>query len=392
MDHEIILLMLLRRRMKKKQKQRKFWVNPYILTMNQDGGHFKRKYEALKICGNEKFFEYFRMTITSFEQLFTKLAPRLQKQYVFRKPVDPIEKLGLTVRFLATGNSFRDMEFTDYRGKSTISRIVQEVCRAIWDILLSECIPTITEELMEQIAEDFDKKTNFPNCMGALDGKHIRINSPAHSGSLFFNYKNYNSIVLLGLVDSKYRFVYVDIGAYGKECDSTIFQNTKLYELLIQHRLPIPVSKPLPGLQKPVPYVFIADEGLPLMSNLMRPYSGKHLSIDQRIFNYRLSRARRNVECAFGILANKWRIFHRPLNVKYDFATDIIKACCVLHNFVVSRDGSKMSEELYIDDFLLDLRQTIDDVSLSNPVNIRDEFSKYLNSDVGALSWQLTKI
>ena len=284
------------------------------------------------------------------------------------------------------------MEFTDYRGKSTISRIVREVCHAIWDILLSECIPTITEELMKQIAEDFDKKTNFPNCMGALDGKHIRICSPAHSGSLFFNYKNYNSIVLLGLVDSKYRFVYVDIGAYGKECDSTIFQNTRLYELLIQHRLPIPASKPLPGLQKPVPYVFIADEGLPLMTNVMRPYSGKHLNTDQRVFNYRLSRARRNVECAFGILANKWRIFHRPLNVKYDFAVDIIKACCVLHNFVVSRDGSNMSEELYIDDSLLDLHQTIDDVSLSNPVNIRNEFSKYFNSDVGALSWQLTKI
>ena len=99
MDRErIILLLLLRRRMKKKQKQRKFWINPYIFTMNQDGGHFKRKYEALKLCGNEKFFEYFRMTITSFEELFTKIGPRLQKQYVFRKPVDPIERLGLTIR------------------------------------------------------------------------------------------------------------------------------------------------------------------------------------------------------------------------------------------------------------------------------------------------------
>lgn len=78
--------------------------------------------------------------------------------------------------------------------------------------------------------------------------------------------------------------------------------------------------------------------------------------------------------------------------VKYDFATDIIKACCVLHNFVVSRDGNKMSEELFIDESLLDLQLTMDNVSLSHPVNIRDEFSKYFNSDVGALSWQLSKI
>lgn len=128
------------------------------------------------------------------------------------------------------------------------------------------------------------------------------------------------------------------------------------------------------------------------MSYLMRPYSGKHLNINQRVFNYRLSRARRYVECAFGILANKWRIFHRPLNVKYDFAIDIIKACCVLHNFVISRDGNRMSDELYIDHSLLELQQTVDEVSLSNPVNIRDEFSKYFNSDVGVLSWQLSKI
>lgn len=229
--------------------------------------------------------------------------------------------------------------------------------------------------------------------MGALDGKHIRICSPTHSGSLFFNYKSYNFIILLALVDSKYRFVYVDIGSYGKECDSTIFYNTKLYELLLQNRLPVPVPKPLPGLKNSVPYVFIADEDLPLLNNLIRPYPGKHLSVEQRVFNYRLSRARRDVvECAFGIFANKWRLFHRPLNVQYNFATDIIKACFVLHNFVVSRDGVKKSEELYIDDYLLNLPQTTNDDSLTNPVNIRDEFCKYFNSDVGALSWQLSKI
>jgi len=57
------------------------------------------------------------------------------------------------------------------------------------------------------------------------------------------------------------------------------------------------------------------------------------------VFNYRLSRARRFIECLFGILTNKWRIFHRPLNVNIELAIDIIKACVVLHNFVRLRDG-----------------------------------------------------
>lgn len=80
-------------------------------------------------------------------------------------------------RFLATGNSFRDLELTDYRGKSTIAKIVREVCQALWKIMLNECIPKITEELLKQTAEDFDKKANFPNCMGALDGKHSNLES-----------------------------------------------------------------------------------------------------------------------------------------------------------------------------------------------------------------------
>lgn len=99
MDQEkrILLLLLLRRRMKKKQKRR-YWVNPYMSLMNHDGGHFKRKYEALKICGDDKFYEYFRMSISTFEELLSKIASRIQKQYVFRKPVEPLEMLGLTIR------------------------------------------------------------------------------------------------------------------------------------------------------------------------------------------------------------------------------------------------------------------------------------------------------
>lgn len=295
-------------------------------------------------------------------------------------------------RFLATGNSFRDMEFTEYRGRSTIAKIVQTVCRVIWDVLVRECIPKITEEAIEEISADFDIHTNFPNCMGALDGKHIRICSPAHGGSLFYNYKNFNSIVLLGLTDSKYRFIYVDIGAYGKECDSTVYLNSKLHEIMLQGNLPIPPPKPLPGFDQPVPYVFIADEGFPLSNSMMRPYPGKNLTVEQRVFNYRLSRARRYVECSFGILANKWRVFHRPLNVKYIFATDIIKACCVLHNFIINRDGVTTSMEDLVDDSFVEFQPGNEDLSNSNPVSIRNKFCAYFNSDIGALSWQLNKI
>jgi hypothetical protein len=54
------------------------------------------------------------------------------------------------------------------------------------------------------------------------------------------------------------------------------------------------------------------------------------------------------VECAFGILSNKWRIFQRPLDVSPDFAVDILKVCDSLHNFVSKRDNYKLEDAMTV--------------------------------------------
>lgn len=76
-----------------------------------------------------------------------------------------------------------------------------------------ECIPTPTPELWESIAADFQITANFPHCLGAVDGKHIRLTCPFNSGSMYFNYKNYFSVVLMAVADCKYRFVFVNVGS-----------------------------------------------------------------------------------------------------------------------------------------------------------------------------------
>ena len=71
-----------------------------------------------------------------------------------------------------------------------------------------------------------------------------------------------------------------------------------------------------------------------LSQHLLQPYPNRNLDVARRICNYRLTRARRMVECAFGIMCNKWRIFQCAIEVRPDFCNGIVKTCCILHNFV----------------------------------------------------------
>ena len=96
----------------------------------------------------------------------------------------------------------------------------------------------------------------------------------------------------------------------------------------------IPSTKVLAGCSTALPHVFVGDEAFPLMTNLMRPYPGRQLSPPKQHFNYRLSRARRVVENAFGILAARFRVYRRTMEQRPDPVDKVIKATCVLHNML----------------------------------------------------------
>lgn len=287
-----------------------------------------------------------------------------------------------------------DLHLTYRIGHTTIGKILRKVCSAIWECLRAESFPELTEERWEEIAEGFQKYSQFPNCLGAIDGKHVRIRKPTMSGSLFYNYKNYFSVVLLAIADASYTFIYIDVGAFGKESDSTIFARTPFYKKLENNELNIPRGQPLPGTAGTnMPFTFIGDEAFSLSPNIMRPFSGKVLSDKKRVFNYRLSRARRNVESAFGILSNKWNIFHKAINVNLDLSILLIKTCCALHNFVRARDGFNIQDAMSIEGFI-DIGQDISRPTRGTiqSIQARNKLADYFVSDVGSVPWQTNYI
>ena len=76
--------------------------------------------------------------------------------------------------------------------------------------------------------------------------------------------------------------------------------------------LNVPEGSKIPGMDVELPYFLVGDEIFPLKTWLMRPYPGT-LDETQRIYNYRVSRARRTIENVFGILAARWRIFRKAI-------------------------------------------------------------------------------
>jgi hypothetical protein len=159
--------------------------------------------------------------------------------------------------------------------------------------------PNLQKEQWELTSLEFERRANFPHCLRAVDGKHIRVIKPEHSGSMFYNYKDFFSVVLMAVAVTNYRFVYVDSGSYGKDCVSTIFNRSALWTSIQTNILQLPSERPLSGTEGPnVPYFLVRDEGFALHRNILRPFGGSNLSVKKRVYKYRLCRARRYVECA----------------------------------------------------------------------------------------------
>jgi hypothetical protein len=100
-------------------------------------------------------------------------------------------------------------------GKSTAYKIIIETCDVIWRVLQPIYLPEPTVESWKHVAKNFYKIWNFPNCIGAIDGKHIQIQCPSNTGSQYYNYKQFFSIVLMAAADAEYKFTWVDLGDYG---------------------------------------------------------------------------------------------------------------------------------------------------------------------------------
>ena len=231
------------------------------------------------------------------------------------------EKVACTLRYLATGEDFTSLSFLFQIHRTTISGFVPEVCFYIFKVLKDDfCkIPDSEGEWVE-LADETLKRWNFPNGIAAIDGKHIAMKNPVQGASEFYNYKGFHSIILMGIFSHDYQFLSHDVGCQGHISDGGVWAHSNFCKELKNGQLNFPKSRPLPvsadllwknfGEDECMPFILVGDNAFPLTKNMMKPYPEKKLDDRKRIFNYCLSRFRRVSENVFGILANRFRIFH----------------------------------------------------------------------------------
>ncbi|CAK1604032.1 unnamed protein product [Parnassius mnemosyne] len=395
-EEDIEFLVLATLIKKKEIKRRRYWVHP-VNNKRESKGEFHCLVKEIENDA-QRFHQYFRMSKAQFEEVHSLIEGDIKIHTKFRKPIGTKERLAVCLRFMATGNSFRSLGFNYRMGFATVKIIVEQVCNAIWKNLAPIVMPQPTEQMWREIAKGFENVWHFPNCIGALDGKHISIICPINAGSTCYNYKNEHSIVLLALVDAHYRFIMVDVGANGRNSDGGIYQESLMGKMFESSQLNVPPNKPINQNTEPLPYTIVADAAFPLKTYLLKPYSKAKLvnNNPNKIFNYRLSRARRTVENAFGILRARFRVLQGPLQVQPNMADKIVLAACCLHNFL-TQDTQETQETLMDESEVSDGNGLVDIEPLNrNPsqeaIQVRKAYKTYFVSPQGQVQWQMQAI
>ena len=212
-------------------------------------------------------------------------------------------RLGLCLYKLGRGDYLYTIAEMSGVAQSTICKIVIEVCEALvetlWNDAVKKYFPQTSIDFKNSMSE-FDEEWQFPFAFSAIDGSHMPIKCPnggAESMKQYYNFKNFYSIVLLALVDAKYRFIWASVGAPGNTHDSTFFQSTKLWEDIYAGNIIPEKAQTINEIE--IPPMILGDGAFPLRTWISKPYGDAVLPPKKRYFNYRHSRARMVTEGAF---------------------------------------------------------------------------------------------
>ncbi|KAG8229205.1 hypothetical protein J437_LFUL001078 [Ladona fulva] len=209
----------------RRKRRRKTWCREWIRRREHGGHWFLGMVEhELRVEDPSAYNNFLRLNVTEFSKLISLVEGRILKADTLMRPSLSAERKYVNDYPAIFGYRIH---------KSTISRFIPEVCNAIYYALHHVIQVPATEAECESISHDFLNLWQVPNCIGAVDGKHVNFRAPRNMGSYYYNYKGHHSIILMAVADALYKFKYIYVGVNGRVNDSVVFRESELYEPLI---------------------------------------------------------------------------------------------------------------------------------------------------------------
>ena len=164
-----------------RKRSRKVYMRDWI-ALREERGIYHQLVKELETGNRVAYKEFFRMTKQQFCFLVEKVSPLIEKKQQpspinsVRSTIKPDERLAVTLRYLATGESFHSLEYSFRISRQSISSIVYETSRALYQVLAPEFLKVpSTEREWQILADKFESRWNFPHGIGAIDGKRVII-------------------------------------------------------------------------------------------------------------------------------------------------------------------------------------------------------------------------
>ncbi|XP_026056804.1 putative nuclease HARBI1 [Carassius auratus] len=318
---------------------RRTWAIPRI--------HGKVFWESvLNNFDEDMWTEHFRMSRDTFEYVLQLVRPSLlRKTTGWRKPLEPRLRLAVVLWWYATPSEYRTISCLFGLGISTVCMLVRQVTYALKATLFKRFICMPQGQRLQKTIDGFVAR-GYKMCAGAIDGCHIPIIKPHEDQAAYCNRKGWHSIVLQAVVDHNVCFTDVYVGWPGRTHDARVLANSPIYQMAeAQDGYLFPREKSMVVNGVEVPIHLIGDAAYPLKKWLMKGFPNhQNLTLNQSHYNFCLSSARMVVENAFGRLKGRWRCLLKRNDVDINIVSDIVVACCILHNICELRKETYLHE------------------------------------------------
>ena len=281
---------------------------------------------------DEQWYENFRVRKETFVFILNKILLDITyKDTTMRKAISPRRRLALTFYYLASTAEYRTISNLFGVSVSFVCNCVKDVCEAIRRHL-SHLIRFPKGVEILQVIQEYENKWGFPMCAGCVDGTHIPILAPKENHKDYVNRKGFHSIHMQAVVDSRYLFRDVVVGWPGSVHDARVLSNSTLYKKGVDNALFNEVE-PRNIQGKDIPPLILGDPAYPFLPWLMKRYpENNNTPREQRVFNYRLSRARMTVENTFGRFKGRFKRFSKRVDMEVSSLVDVVLSSCILHN------------------------------------------------------------